>query len=246
MRQIGPWRSLKAKLEKSLANSALVFWSTCCGGSKLPSKKWDYPETITLCGSLAGHMLKLLEREACNQPLGVPAQSQTCGLWRLQMPPASVSICLQPPRGPKQQQKLPGWTHQPLGWRETMINHCCKPLRFGLVFTLQCINNDHANTPFGFFSMCFLVNKHCVSLDSNYPFLKCSQLSFFFFPLSILKIVITYILSNISKLPPLMIPRQRIFSFSLFRKWLKMNLIMSIFQAMFYSRTQGNYKITPK
>ena len=127
-----------------------------------------------------------------------------------------------------------------------MINHCCKPLHFGLVFTQQCINNDYASTPVGFFSMCFLVNKHCVSLDSNYPFLKCSQHALFFSPLSILKIVITYTLSNISKLPPLMIPRQRIFSFSFFRKWLKTNLIMNIFQATFYSRTQGSYKITPK
>ena len=179
MRQIGPWRSLKAKLEKSLANSALVCWSTRCGRSKLPSKKWDYPETITLWKQSWPHAEAAGERDMQPAPRCSSSEPNT---WAMKPSdaPASVSICLQPPRGPQQQQKLPGWAHQPLEWRETMINHCCKPLSFGLVFTLQCINNDYASTLFGFFSMCFLVNKHCVSLGSNYPFLKCSQLFFFF------------------------------------------------------------------
>lgn len=112
-----------------------------------------------------------------------------------------------------------------------------------MILTLQWINSNHPiSTPFGIFSMCFLVNKQNASLDINYPFPNVQSACFF--PLSILRIIITYTLSNISKLPPIMILRQRIFCFSFFRKQLKMNLIINIFQATFCSRTHGTYKIT--
>ena len=167
-------KDFESQIRKSFANSVSVYWSTRCGGNQLPDKKSDYPETITLCRS---HVLKLLERCPTSPQVFQP-QSRTCGPWGLQTPPASASDCTHM-KDPNKQ-KLPVWTHQPPEPCETMINHRCKSLHFGLVFTLQCINSDHASTPTGFSSMCFLVNNHCVSLDINYPCLNVQSACCFF------------------------------------------------------------------
>lgn len=175
MSQNWPQRTLKVKLEKALQTVLRSIGALAVRGIS-----WQIRSLTTLRPS---HCVEATcwscWRERCpTSPQVFQPQSRTCRPWGLQTPPASASDCTHM-KDPNKQ-KLPVWTHQPPEPWETMINHCCKSLHFGLVFTLQCINSDHASTPTGFSAMCFLVNNHWVSLDITYPFRNVQSACSFF------------------------------------------------------------------
>lgn len=123
--RMDPCRTLKAKLGKSLASTALVYWSACSVGENwLTSKKSDYPETTTLGRSLTWPGVEdAVEQDAqpalrCSSLRGGHVSNHAFRCPQLQ-PPSDGNHMKDPNK-----QKWPCRAHHPPDLWETRTNHC--------------------------------------------------------------------------------------------------------------------------